>query len=96
MSIVINNIKELHAIQTLLDLMSQSGNNELSNLLGLIEESKNTGKLEPENYEQLNSSEYLGNEFREVHHLAYGDQIMKMQQYLSELEKKLNEYLQVC
>lgn len=95
MSNVFNAPKEMQQFQLMLQLLSQSGNNEKNNLFGFIEAAKSSGNLEPENHEQLLSSEYLGNEFQQEHDSAYNEQIKKMEQYLSELEKKLNEYLQI-
>lgn len=95
MSNVFNDPKELQKFQTILNLLNQSGNNEKNNLLSFIESAKSSGNLESENYEQLISSEYLGDGFQEEHNSAYTEQTKKMGQYLSELEKKLNEYSQI-
>ena len=95
MSKVQDIIKELQHTQTTLDLLKQSGNNELGNLFNMINEAKSAGNLEPENYEQLMSSDHLGAEFQHAHYETYNENIKKMQEFLSELERKLNEYLQI-
>jgi hypothetical protein len=92
---VFNDPQALQQTQTMLDLLKQSGNNERENLLSLIEAAKSSGSLEPENYDQLISSEYLGNEFQQAHTETYNQDIEKMQQFLAELEKRLTEYLKV-
>jgi len=95
MSQVINDPKGLQNIYGMIGQMQALGVNSFGIAIQLIEEAKNSGNLEPENYDQLMSSEYLGNEFQQQYYSAYQEQIPKMQQFLMELEKKLNEYLQI-
>ena len=95
MSQVINETAGLQNIYQNLGQMLTSGINNFSLMNQVIEQAKNSGNLEPENYEQLMSSEFLGSEFQQEYYSAYQEQIPKMQQFLMELEKKLNEYLQI-
>lgn len=95
MSQVMNDPRVLQNIYGMLGQLLTSGVNRFGEAVQLVEEAKGSGNLEPENYEQLMSSEYLGNEFQQLYYSAYQEQIPKMQQFLSELEKKLNEYLQI-
>lgn len=95
MSQVINDPKELQNLYGILGQTLTHGINNFGISNQMIEGAKNSGNLEPENYEQLMSSEYLGSEFQQEYYSAYNEQIPKMQQFLLELEKKLNEYLQI-
>jgi len=90
MSQVINDPKGLQNIYGMIGQMQAPGVNSFGIAIQLIEEAKNSGNLEPENYDQLMSSEYLGNEFQQQYYSAYQEQIPKMQQFLMELEKKLH------
>ena len=95
MSQVMNDPVGLQNLYGKLGEMLTAGINNYGSSHQLIEEAKNSENLEPENYEQLRSSEYIGNEFQQEYYSAYQEQIPKMQQFLMELEKKLNEYLQI-
>lgn len=95
MSQVINDVTALKNIYGTLGQMLTSGINSYGITHQVIEQAKNSGNLEPENYEQLMSAEYFGSEFQAQYYSAYQEQIPKMQQFLLELEKKLNEYLQI-
>jgi len=95
MSQVMNDPTGLQNLYSMLGQMLTSGVNNYGISNQLIEEAKNSGNLEPENYEQLTSSEYIGSEFQQEYYSTYQEQIPKMQQFLMELEKKLNEYLQI-
>jgi len=95
MSQVMNDPNGLQNIYSMLGPIITSGINNLGIAIQFIEEAKSSGNFEPENYEQLMSSEYLGGEFQQEYYSAYQEQIPKMQQFLSELEQKLNEYLQI-
>lgn len=95
MSQVMNEPKGLQNIYGILGQTLTSGISNFGEAMQLIEEAKSNGKFEPENYDQLMSSEYLGGEFQQEYYSAYQEQIPKMQQFLMELEKKLNEYLQI-
>lgn len=95
MSQVMNDPAGLQSLYGTLGQMLASGINNYGITNQVIEAAKNSGNLEPENYEQLMSSEYVGSEFQQEYYSAYQEQIPKMQQFLMELEKKLNEYLQI-
>jgi len=95
MSQVINDTVGLQNLYGNLGNMLTSGINNFGMVNQVIEQAKNSGDLESENYEQLMSSEFLGSEFQQEYYSAYQEQIPKMQQFLIELEKKLNEYLQI-
>lgn len=95
MSQVINDTTVLKNLYGMLGIMLTSGINHLGQIYTLVEQAKNSGDLEPENYEQLMSSGYLGSDFQQEYYSAYQEQIPKMQTFLLELEKKLNDYLQV-
>ena len=95
MSQVINDTAGLQNLYGNLGRMLTSGINNFGLVNQVIEQAKNSGDLEPENYEQLMSSEFLGSQFQQEYYSAYQEQIPKMQQFLMELEKKLNEYLQI-
>lgn len=95
MSQVINDPQALRNIYEFLGDISTGGVHNFGEAIQFINEARDSGNFEPENYEQLMSSEYLGGEFQEEYTLAYTQQIPKMQQFLMELERRLNEYLQV-
>ena len=95
MNQVINDPIGLKNLYEVLGKISPSGIDNFGLAIQLIEEAKNSGNFEPENYEQLMSSEYLGSEFQQEYTFAYTQQLTKMQQFLMELERKLNEYLQI-
>ncbi len=87
-----NSLKNLYGV---IGQMITATTVQIGEVYGYIEKEKSSGNLEPENYAQLMSSEYLGGEFQQEFHNAYSEQTVKMQQFLLELEKKLNEYLQI-
>lgn len=92
---VINDNTVVQNLYSSLGQMVTSATNNFGMVIQQIEQAKSSGNLEPENYEQLMSSEYLGGEFQQQYHVAYNEKIPKMQQFLMELERKLNEYFQV-
>lgn len=63
-------------------------------VIGYIETVKQTGYLEMENYEQL-MSQYLGHPFQNDFDKAFGQDSIKMINYLTALKQKMQEYLNV-
>jgi len=95
MSQVMNDPTALQNLYGVLHQMNSSGVNTFGIISQSIEQARSNGNLEPENYEQLMSSEFLGSEFQQEYTEAYTQQIPKMQEFLMQLETKLKEYLQV-
>jgi len=95
MSQVINNINSLKKLDATISQTITSGISNFGNITQQIEQAHNSGNLEPENYAQLMSSQYLGSNFQQEYYQAYQEQLPKMQHFLNALEKKLNEYLQI-
>ena len=85
-------LKDIYAV---IDRMVTSGINSYAIVYQSIEAAKNNGNLEPENFKQLTSTEFFGNELKQEYYSAYQEHLPKMQEYLLALEKKLTEYLQV-
>ena len=95
MTHVMNNPIGLKNLYSVLGQMITASTQEYGEIHQFIEQAKDSGNLEPENYAQLMSSEFLGSNFQQEYYSAYNEQIPKMQQFLMELEKKLNEYLEI-
>jgi len=95
MSQVMNDPAKLQDLYRIIGQIITAGITEFGEVDQMIEQAKNSGNLEPENYEQLRSSDYLGTDFQQEYYSAYQEQLPKMQQFLNELEIKLNEYLKI-